>query len=74
MISKIIIWLALIYIVLVVIWRLIASIIMIVSSYSEDGWGGALCAAALSFLVNLWDLAKFAFFILFVAFIIRSCS
>jgi len=74
MISTLLIWAALIYIVIVVIWRLIVSIGMIISMYVEDGIAGAILAAVLSFLMNVWDLAKFAFTLLIVAFLIKACS
>lgn len=74
MITKIIIWLALIYIIIVVILRIIISITMIISSYAEDGWRSAIVAAVISFLVNLWDIAKFAFLLLFISFLFKSCS
>lgn len=74
MIVNILIWLALIYIVCVVIWRLILAIFAIISGYAEHGWGGAIGMAALSFLMALWDLAKFVLSLLIVALIIRGCS
>lgn len=74
MIVHVLLWLALIYIVCVVVWRLIMAIIMIIGGYSENGWGGAIGMAVISFLMNLWDLAKFAFGLLIIVLIIRGCS
>jgi len=74
MIGTILLWVSLIYIVCVVLWRLFIAIMMIVSGYSEEGWAGAIGAAVINFLVNLWDLAKFAFMILILALIIRGCA
>ena len=74
MIVNILLWLALVYIVCVVIWRLVMAIIMIIGGYGEHGWGGAIGMAVISFLMNLWDLAKFAFGLLIIALIIRGCS
>lgn len=71
---QIIIWLAVFYIVGVVLWRLFIAIIMISSGYSEKGWMGAVGAAALNFFVNLWDLGKFAFTLLIITLIFRGCS
>ncbi|KAA0226936.1 hypothetical protein EDS67_18655 [candidate division KSB1 bacterium] len=71
---SLLIWIGLIYIAVVVIWRLIVSIMMIIQMYAEDGIGGAILAAVLSFVINVWDLAKFALSIIIIAFLIKACS
>lgn len=74
MIISLLIWAGLIYIALIVLWRLIVSILMIIEMYADEGIVGAVLAAAMSFIVNVWDLAKFAFTVLVIAFLIRACS
>lgn len=71
---SLLIWVGVIYIAVVVIWRLIVSIMMIIQMYAEDGIGGAILAAVLSFVINVWDLAKFALSIIIIAFLIKACS
>lgn len=70
MIGSILIWLGIIYIALVVLWRLFIAIVSIAEGYSSDGAGGALGMLALNFFVNLWDLTKFAFTIVIFGFIL----
>lgn len=71
---SLLIWVGLIYIAVVVIWRLIVSIMMIIEMYAEKGIGGAILAAVLSFVINVWDLAKFALSLIVIAFLIKACS
>ena len=63
--SNLFLWLLIIYIAFVVLWRLFLSIMLIV----EEGWAGAVFA----FFINLWDLTKFAFGILILILIVRKC-
>jgi hypothetical protein len=74
MIWTILLWLAAIYIICVVLGRLFIAILMIIEGYAEHGLGGAIAAAFLNFLFNLWDLAKFAFMILIFTLIIQGCA
>jgi len=74
MILDILLWLGVAYIGLVVLFRLFMSIGMVIGSYQEEGLGGAIAAAVVSLLINIWDLAKFAFVILIIVFILRGCE
>jgi len=71
---KIIFWLAVIYIVVVILWRLFVAILSIVEGYSEHGFWGAVGMAVLNLLINVWDFAKFAFTILILVLIIKACA
>jgi hypothetical protein len=74
MIWKILFWAAIIYILCIVLWRLFMAIMMILEGYSEGRWRGALVAALINFLFNLWDFAKFAFVVLIFVLIFRGCD
>ncbi len=74
MIGQILFWLALVYIGIVVLWRIFIAIMMVLESYQEDGLVGAIMAAGLNLLMGIWSFAKFAFTILIVILIIRACS
>lgn len=74
MIWSIIFWLAVLYIAVVIIWRLILAVLMVVEGYHDSGLGGAIGAAAINLVINIWDIAKFAFLILILAFFLRTCS
>ncbi len=74
MIAKIILWGVIIYIIGVIIGFLIRTIFMTIVGYSEEGFWGALGGALFSFLIGVWNLTKFAFAILILALILRSCS
>lgn len=69
----IILWLSIGYVAIVVLWRLFIAAMMIVEGYAEEGGKGAFAAAALNFVINLWDFGKFAFTVLILVLIIRSC-
>ena len=70
----IIFWLAVAYIAIVVLYRLVMAIMMIIGGYAEAGFGGAIMQAAIVFLINLWSLAKFAFMMLIIVLVIRGCG
>lgn len=74
MILQIIFWLAVIYIIIVVLWRLFVAVMSIIGGYAEHGFWGALGMAAVNLLINVWDLAKFAFTILLLVFVLKTCS
>ncbi len=73
MLINLIIWGSILYLLVVVLWRLFVSIIMIIEGWGEAGVRGAIVAALMSFLINVWDLTKFIISVLVIAFIIKAC-
>ncbi len=74
MIWKILLWGSLLYIACVVIWRLFIAIIAIIENYGENGLAAAVMTAIVAFFINVWDLAKFAFTLLILILIVKSCG
>lgn len=73
MLSNFIIWGSVIYFSIIVIWRLYISIVMIIAGWKTDGFGGAVLAGLMNFLINVWDLTKFIIYILIIAFVYKAC-
>jgi hypothetical protein len=81
MISTILLLAIVIYIVIIILWRLFISIMMIIEGYREGGIKGgivgvmgALGVNLLMILGDIWGLVKFAIVALIILFIIRACS
>jgi hypothetical protein len=74
MVLTVLMWLAVLYIAGVVVWRLYVATTLAIGGYKESGWGGAVQYAIINLLISLWDLGKFAFGILIVILIVRGCA
>jgi hypothetical protein len=81
MIGKVILWLVIIYIVGVVLWRLAVAVPIIFTSYKEGGIKGGFIGLLgvmgmnlLMIIMDIWGFAKFAIGILVILLIIRACS
>lgn len=81
MILKAIFWLILVYIAIIILWRLFVSVMMIIEGYKDGGvkggavgFIGALRLNLLMILGDIWGLIKYAIGALIVVFIVRACS
>ncbi len=81
MIFKIIFWAIVVYIGIIILWRLFISIMIIINSYQDGGIKGgfvgvltALGVNLLMILGDIWGFIKFAIGILIIMLIIRACS
>jgi len=81
MIGTIILWLIIIYIAVIVLWRLFVSIMIIAQGYKDGGIKGgavgilsAIGVNLLMLLGDIWGFAKFAIGALILILIIRACS
>ncbi len=72
MLVNIILWLAIIYIVGVVLFRLVLFGAMVAEGYKAEGFVGAVAAAAVAFFLSLWQLAGFAFSIVVLVLLYRA--
>ena len=81
MILKVLFWCIVVYIGIIILWRLFVSIMIIFEGYREGGVKGvgvgilgALGANLLMILGDIWGLVKYAIGALILLLIIRSCS
>lgn len=81
MIFKILFWSMVVYIGIIILWRLFVSIVIIIKGCPEGGVKGvgvgileAFAANLLMILGDIWGLAKYAIGALILLLIIRSCS
>ncbi len=73
MVLTVFMWVAVLYIAGVVVWRLYVATTLVIGGYKESGWRGAIQYAIINLLISLWDLAKFAFGMLILILILRGC-
>jgi len=81
MVFKILFWSIIVYITLIILWRLFISIGLIIEGYQTNGvkggflgFLGALILNLLMLLRDIWGFLKYAIGVLIAILIIRACS